>query len=170
MSIVIGIDSILALIGAATGIAAIVISYLTFESQKPKIKVKVTKCEHEFEESKTLREIRFFTHLEILNRGDRGTTISKIELAFVNNGKKYALEQEMRGEQIVSEGLFGRKDFEYKRLWINSLETKDISPIFAEVYEGSQKENIECTLTVYHTLKTCKIKVVSKKVEHQPLE
>jgi len=158
------------IIGAVTGVIAIVVSILTFEKQRPKINVKAVKCEHMFEESKTSKTIRFITHIQILNRGDRGTTVNKIKLEFVDNGKKYGLEQEIKGEQIVSKSMFGTKCVEYKNLWVNSLETRDIYPFFTEVYEGSQKENIECTLTVYHTLKTSKIKVVSKRVENQSLE
>lgn len=77
---------ILGIIGTATGASAIVFSYLNYVYQKPNLDVKVTSFFHNYQKSEMFppdMEILFFPILEIKNKGDRGTTISKIELSLL---------------------------------------------------------------------------------------
>ena len=123
-------------------------------------------CSHHYQKSELFApdmEIRFFSNLEIGNDGDRGTTIRKIELSFVDNGKKYVLEHLTYGKQSEISDDWGRKITQVEYRWINPLETMGVTPLLVDKFDGVQKDEIDCIFTVVSTHKNYRVKCRSKK-------
>jgi hypothetical protein len=153
-------------INSVLGVIAIVISWLTYNSQKPNLSVKVKYCNHHYQKSEVFApemEIRFSSILEIKNRGDRGTTLNKIELSYVDNGKKCILEDSTCGKQTEGTDCWGNKITQVEFRWINPSETIGVGPVLVDEFHGVQKEEIDCIFTVFSTRKNYKVKFTSKK-------
>lgn len=111
-------------------------------------------------------ELRFTTVLEIRNCGDKGTTLSDIELSYFDNGKKYVLKNEMYGKQTEGTDSWGEKIIQVERRWVNSFETLKVNPTFVEFMGNrkDQKEEIDCVFTFISTYKNYEAKFTSKKL------
>ncbi|XES77674.1 MAG: hypothetical protein ACBZ72_02065 [Candidatus Bathyarchaeia archaeon] len=151
---------VLGAIGTITGVLSLV---WKFENQRPKMKIKVKEITHTFHETKSGKEIHFLVDLEIWNHGDRGTTINKIELAFSDDKKRHVLEQETRGRENMRTGFFGTKIIEVERKWVNPNELIEENLNLTDEYTGSEKDDILCIITLYHTRKTLRSEAISKK-------
>lgn len=160
---------ILGIIGTATGASAIVFSYLNYVYQKPNLDVKVTSFFHNYQKSEMFppdMEILFFPILEIKNKGDRGTTISKIELSFIDDGKKYVSHHPTYGKESEIADGWGKTIKQVEFRWINPSETICLNKVFVEwSKEFIPKETIDCVLTVFSTRKNKEVKITSKKVK-----
>ena len=91
--------SLLGIIGTATGIAALLISYRTYSKQKPNLKIKLTKCIHDFpnpNREPQVKDINFYANFQIRNVGDRGTKIENIVLSFIIDAKNYQAKETNR--------------------------------------------------------------------------
>jgi len=160
---------ILGIIGTATGASAIVFSYLNYIYQKPNLDVKVKSFLHNYQKSEMFppdMEILFFPILEIKNKGDRGTTMSKIELSFIDDGKKYVSYNPTYGKKSEIADSWGKTIEQVEFRWITPSETICLNPVFVEwSKEFIPKETIDCILTVFSTRKNYKVKITSKKVK-----
>jgi len=143
MSEAIGIANlVLGIVGTVTGSIAIIIHYWRLRRENPRLEVKVLECMHDFEISpRQVKTISFWTTFEIRNLGDRGTTVNEIELDFLDNGREYRFKKQyFRGLRTESESR-----------WINAHEIINIDADFYDRFEGNDREQIECTFTIYHT-------------------
>ncbi len=145
---------VLGIIGTITGSIAIFIHFWRLRKESPRLETKVLKCEHDFTFSKSqIKTISFWAGFQIKNLGDRGTSVNDIELSFEDDEKKYQLKKwYYRGTVEKSE-----------RRWINAHETIDIEADFFNTFEGTDKEQIDCTFNIYHTHGAKKVKTVSKR-------
>jgi hypothetical protein len=161
---------VLGIIGTVTGIFAIVFSYLNYKFQKPNLTVKVKRCWHSYEKAELFPaefEIRFSPTIEIKNKGDRGTTMSKIELSFVDFGKNHFLEHPTYGKQFERVDEFGQTIKQTEFRWINPTETIGLNPVFLDYFKSSfiHRETIDYVLTVFTTRKNYEVKFTSINVE-----
>lgn len=149
------VNLVLGIIGTVTGIIALFIHFWKLRRESPRLKIEVLKCEHDFEEKK--KTVSFWVDLQVKNLGDRGTSRYGMDLTFEDNGKERRLE-------MVHYGRYTVNDIKQKG-WISPHETIKISETVYARYEGDKKEQIDCTLTIYHTHGAEKVKTVSKKRE-----
>lgn len=148
------INLVLGIIGTITGIMALLIHVWRMRRESPRLKAKVLKCKHDFTVSKSkIKSISFWIEVQTKNLGDRGTSINDMDIAFEDNGKTYRLKKKY---------FRGRLKEQNKR-WINAHDTIDIEAHFYETYEGNDKEQIDCTLTVYHTHGSKDVKTLSQR-------
>jgi hypothetical protein len=144
----------LGLIGAITGILAIIISIYTYRKENPNLRVTVTGCQHKFEVSTSnIKTIRFFSEFHINNVGDRGTRISDIGLWFKVGEKEYCLKKT---------GFWNMTD---ESKWIEAHDNVDLEANFSIEYTSDEKDQLDCYFTIYHTHNPCKVKAVSIKVD-----
>lgn len=151
---------VLGIIGTITGSIAIILHFWRLRKESPHLKIKVSECKHIFTETRKRETvISFEVDFHIKNLGDRGTSINDAELTLEEDGKKYLLKkQSFRVEDSVSrEGWMG------DRKWISPHETTDMTADFWIRYEGEKREEIDCTLTIYHTHGAERVKAVSQK-------
>jgi hypothetical protein len=148
------INLILGLIGTVTGSIARIISYMTYRKDKPRLKVIVTDCIHNFNDA--LTHINLWANFQIQNQGDRGTRISDLSLSFTINKKGHTLKKqnlgETRGGSVTS-------------VWIEAHDTESFTAYFSENFESNlmeKLESIDCTFTIYHTHEPLTIKTTSK--------
>ncbi|MGD0994193.1 MAG: hypothetical protein ABR909_01550 [Candidatus Bathyarchaeia archaeon] len=142
------------LIGAFTGISAIIISVYTYRKEKPNLKVSVTDCHHRFTVSTSqIKTIFFFAKFHINNVGDRGTRINDIGLSFKVGEKEYHGKQEMFWN-VIGESK-----------WIDAHDNADIGSQFLIEYNSDEKDRLNCVFTIYHTHNPCKVKAVSEKFD-----
>jgi hypothetical protein len=145
------VNLILGIIGTVTGSIAVVIHFWRLRKENPRIKVKVLKCEHDFEQRRN--QISFWAEFQIKNLGDRGTSINDVDLVFISDNREHLLRRQyFRGPTETSE-----------RRWINPHETIDLETDFWEEYQGEVKENINCTFSLYHTHGKETVKITSRK-------
>lgn len=166
--------SILGIIGTVTGILALLISWRLYSKQKPNIKIKVVKCEHNFpnlsEKNKT-RDIRFWTKFQVKNVGDRGTKINAITLSFKTNGKEYHLkERNLQDELSDLLSVMVKSTPKNSDRWIKSHDTSDVGADFDSLFDGPEENQFECTFTICDTHKEYVVTSISKKVERPPLK
>ena len=148
------INLVLGIVGTVTGIVALFISYWTYRKENPHLKVTVSKCEHDFTLSTSqIKSVTFWVAFQIKNIGDRGTSINDISLLFRSDGKEYDWKKKyFRGPTVDSE-----------KRWIEAHDTLNIEADFYDPYEGTDREQIDCTFTIYHTHSSEKIKTVSQR-------
>lgn len=133
------INLVLGIIGTITGVIALFISFWTLRKERPHLEVEVLECEHNFGMSESQTMLTFWVKFQIKNRGDRGTSINDIDLTFEDDEKEYCFKKQyFRGQGG-------------ERRWVNAHDTIKIGADFYEPFEGSEKEQIECTFTLYHT-------------------
>jgi hypothetical protein len=153
----------LGIIGTVTGILAIGFSYLNYNFQKPNLNVKVKNCRHYYQKELVFFEIRFNQSLEIKNKGDRGTTISKIEFSFADFGKTHFLEYSTHRKQRERFDELGEKSKETEFRRIHPAETIVLDLGFSVCSNSSfiHREKINCILTIFTTRKNYKVKFTS---------
>lgn len=145
---------VLGIIGTVTGSIAIFIHFWRLRRESPRLEAKVLKCEHDFTLSTSgIKSISFWAEVQIKNLGDRGTSINDMDIIFEDNGNEYRLKKK----------YFRGLTEESKRRWINAHDIIDIEADFYETFEGNEKEQIDCTFTIYHTHGAEKVKAVSQK-------
>jgi hypothetical protein len=149
---------VLGIIGTLTGSIAVIIHIWRLRRESPRLETKVLKCEHDFTVSKSqIKTISFWAEFQMKNLGDRGTSVNDISLSFEDDGKKYQLKKRYyRGTFVESE-----------RKWINAHHTMDIEADFYDTFEGNDKEQIDCTFTIFHTHGAKNVKAVSQKREEK---
>jgi hypothetical protein len=148
------INLVLGIIGTVTGVIGLFVSYWIYRREKPSLEIKVLKCEHDFTVSKEqVKSISFWTDFLIKNKGDRGTTMIDMELAFEVAGQQYELKKQYYRDRYVNE----------KRIWISPHETLDLSTGFWGAFTGSDEEQIDCTFTIYHTHGAERMRAVSQR-------
>ncbi len=145
---------VLGIIGTVTGIVSLSLHYWRLRKESPRLETKVLKCEHNLRVSKSqIKTISFWAGFQIKNLGDRGTSVNDINLSFEDDGKKYQLKKR------YYRGTF----LENERRWINAHDTIDIEADFYNTFENNDKEQIDCTFTIYHTHGAEKVKTVSQR-------
>lgn len=136
------IELILGFIGTITGIIGLLLHYITFQKEKPRLKFELTKCEHSFYPARS--HFRLDSVFRVRNVGDRGTTITKAGLSFKLDEKIYSVPYHcfitFPGANLVLS------------LWIDAHETIDeFLTIFEIKGETITQESLDCTFTLYHT-------------------
>ena len=152
----------LGIAGTVTGVIALLISYRTYSKQKPNLKVKVVKCEHNLPAligDSQKKDINFNAEFQIKNVGDRGTSINDVVLSFTVDGKKYQFHKK----------YFRFKSGVHKSIWIDAHNTIDIEANFNEQFGGTEENQIDCTFTIYDTHKAYPFKAVSENIDRPPL-
>jgi hypothetical protein len=165
--------SLLGIIGTATGIAALLISYRTYSKQKPNLKIKVTKCVHDFPNpvrEPQAKDINFWTNFQIKNVGDRGTRIENIVLSFTINAKNYHVKETNRLSELSEITRFQLQTSQNGNRWIKAHDTVDIGSHFNISYTGTEESNIECVFDVYDTHRKHTVQGISTKVDRPPLQ
>jgi len=144
---------VLGIIGTITGSIAIFIHFWRLRKESPRLEGEILKCEHDFAVSKSkIKTVSFWVELQIKNLGDRGTSINDIDLNFEDDGQNYHLKGYFRGNVEDSQ-----------RRWISPHETINISVDYWITFEGNDKEQIDCTFTIYHTHGSQNVKTISQK-------
>lgn len=153
------INLVLGIVGTVTGIIALFISYWTYRKENPRLKVAVLKCEHDFTLSDSqIKSVNFWATFQIKNIGDRGTSINDMGLLFRSNGREYHWKKKyFRGPNEVSE-----------KRWIAAHDWDNIEADFYDTYEGTERKQIDCIFTIYHTHSSEKIRVVSQRRREKP--
>jgi hypothetical protein len=115
----------------------------------------ISECEHDFTLSTSqIKSLTFWVKFQIKNVGDRGTSIYNIGLFFRSDGKEYQWEKKyFRGPTIAT--------VDNEKRWLEVHKVLDIRADFYDTYEGTDKEQIDCTFTIYHTHSSEKMKTVS---------
>jgi hypothetical protein len=144
---------VLGIVGTVTGAIALFISAWTYRKEAPHLKASVTECKHKITlsadaKSKTLY---FWATLLIKNRGDRGTRITDSKISFSVGDKDYCYSKK------YFRGI--KPDTESK--WVEAHDTIELSADFYEVYDGEEKNQIKCQLTLFHTHGITKADVTS---------
>jgi hypothetical protein len=148
------IGLVLGIIGTVTGIFALFISYWTYRKAKPHLKLKVTKCVHEFMFSRSqVKHITFWSFFQIRNLGDRGTRIREVELTFKIGTKKYTLRKYEPREKLEHE----------QTIWVEAHDTALVGAYFTTPFDSNEEERIECTFITYHTHGVNRINAVSNR-------
>ena len=153
----------LGLIGAFTGISAIIISVYTYRKENPNLKVSVTDCQHKFTFSTVQSNavpvsqefIEFFVKFHVSNVGDRGTRINDIGLSFKVDEKEY---------HVKKSGYWNGVG---ESKWIDADDNADIEANFYVEYKSDAEKDpdYDCVFTIYHTHNPCKVKAVSIRVD-----
>jgi hypothetical protein len=82
------ITSLLGLFGFFISCVALIISYLTYRRQEPRLEIEVKKCIHSYKVSiSNVKELKIYSLFQIFNKGDRRTRLSKVELHILIDGK-----------------------------------------------------------------------------------
>jgi hypothetical protein len=146
----------LGLIGTITGTIALFISYWTLRKESPRLRMAVLKCEHSIKvQTSQVRTITFWVEVQVRNIGDRHTSVYDMTLAFEDNGKKYSFKKDYFRDVLPEE----------PRILIPAHDVVNVGADFYHRYEGNDKEQIKCTLAIYHTHKTEVVETVSQRVK-----
>lgn len=155
MSEISNINIVLGILGTVTGAIALFVSWWTLRKESPRLRMTVLKCEHSIKvQTNRVRTITFWAEVQVKNVGDRHTSVYDMSLAFEDNGNKYSFKKSYFRDLPSQE-----------RILIPAHDVVNIRADFYERYEGNDKEQIKCTLTIYHTHKTEAVKTVSQKVK-----
>jgi hypothetical protein len=157
--------NLLGIIGAVSGIIALVISYRTYSKQKPNLKVKVANCEHNqfFQTDIHHVAINLWAKFQIKNVGDRGTSINDIVLSFMVDGKKYQFHKKYFRSSKDFQTTSDLENFKPSQsIWIEAHDTIDIDAGFNEQFDGREENQIVCVFTIYDTHKTYRVRAISK--------
>ena len=104
-----------------------------------------------------IKTVSFWVNFQVKNLGDRGTTITDVDLTFKDSLKKddhFRKSHFRLGEAYIQEN----------RIWLNAHETQDIGADFhVTSFEGNDKEQIDCTFIIYHTHDSEEVKAISQK-------
>jgi hypothetical protein len=148
--------NLLGIIGIATGLFALLISYRTYSKQKPNLNVKVTNCEYtiSFDSAIHHRAINFSAKFQIKNVGDRGTNINDIVLSFKVDGKEQSINP-FYTHELESSKL-------NQRLWIEAHGIIDIEASFNGQFDGTEEDEMACIFTISDTHKTYRVRAISK--------
>jgi len=145
----------LGVIGTITGAIALFISGWTLRKESPRLRMTVLKCEHSIKvQTNQVRTITFWVEIQVRNIGDRHTSVYDMSLAFEDNGNKYSFKKGYFRD-IPSQG----------HILIPAHGVVNIRADFYERYEGNDKEQIKCTLAIYHTHKTEVVETVTQRVK-----
>jgi hypothetical protein len=134
---------VLGIIGTVTGAIALFISAWTYRNEAPHLKVTVKECKHKITlaADATNKTLYFWVTLLIKNQGDRGTRITDANISFNLGGKDYCFRKKyFRGTKPDAESR-----------WVEAHDTIELSVDFYELYDGEEKNEIECKLTLFHT-------------------
>jgi len=165
--------SLLGIIGTATGIAALLISYRTYSKQKPNLKIKLTKCIHDFPNSTRepqVKDINFYANFQIKNVGDRGTKIENIVLSSTIGGANYQTKEINQLSDLREITRFQLETPQNESRWIKAHDTVDIGSHFKISYNGREEDKIECIFDIYDTHKKYEVQGNSTKVGRPPLQ
>lgn len=147
----------LGIIGTITGAIALVVSYVMYRREKPKLKLKIEKCEHEYVTSKSnFKTLSFYVSFEVRNLGDRGTSINDVGLSFLKKGKK-TFEIKKTTFRPYAE-----------RIWLNAHDTVNFAVNFG-ITAGGELGRIDCLFTIYQTHGNDTIKCTSVRKPPKPL-
>lgn len=135
---------VLGIVGTITGSIAIIIHYWRLRRENPRLEISVLSCEHSFTISKSnVKTVSFWVEFQAKNFGDRGTTLNDVGLGFGKLGKSEYRKQYWR---------LGKEYVPNDKMWINAHETRDIGADFVAIeFPSEDKEQIDCTFTIYHT-------------------
>lgn len=137
------IELALGIIGTVSGIGGLLIHYLEYKREKPEIEVELESCSHIYNKD----FLEFKPVLTIRNRGDRPSTIFKIEMwAMI----KTPLDFVKYGERPSAIGVDYRKTH---RLEVN--DTVNLKPTIKmplSLVLKPDKKEIEFELIIHHTL------------------
>ncbi|MHA2052848.1 MAG: hypothetical protein ACW99F_04535 [Candidatus Hodarchaeales archaeon] len=164
--------NLLGIIGTVTGILALLISWRTFSKQKPNLKIKIAKCEHNYPnlaDKTKKKDIHFIAKFQVKNTGDRGTKIDKIALSFKSNDKKYKLD-EINPLSDFSDmiNISVKSTNQNSDRWIKAHDATDIWARFSSLFEGLEENQIDCTFHISDTHKEYILKATSKKGARPP--
>jgi hypothetical protein len=150
------INIVLGILGTVTGAIALFISWWTLRKESPRLRMTVLKCEHSIKvQTSHVRTITFWVEIQVKNIGDRHTSVYDMSLAFEDNGNKYSFKK----------GYFRDIPSQEQRILVPAHDVVNVRADFYERYEGNDKEQIRCTLAIYHTHKTEVVETVSQKVK-----
>jgi len=135
------LELILGVYASIIGTLSLILYFIKLRREKPQLAVSFVKCSHTYGKPAIKDWLLYFRPLiRIRNRGDRGTTVSTVELVFKLNNKEFT---------EVAEGRF---------LENNKIKAHDSVDLNALIYsyderilEFQKKDRIKCTFTVIHT-------------------
>lgn len=153
---------ILGLIGTITGVLALLISYRTYASAKPKLNVTVKKCEHLYDKltQEKSEKIIINSQLSISNVGDRRTTLNETEIQFVHDGKNYAFKKEFKRTVYDDDN----NELGFSKVSIDPHETINEYLYFDGLVEGNEQEKIACGFKIFHTHGEYSFKATSERL------
>ena len=102
-----------------------------------------------------MRTITFWVEIQVRNIGDRHTSVYDMNLAFEDNGNKHSFKK----------AYFRDVPSQEQRVLVPAHDVINIWADFYERYEGSDKEQIKCTLAICHTHRTEVVETVSQRVK-----
>lgn len=153
---------VLGLIGAITGVLALLISYRTYANARPKLNVTVKKCEHLYDKltEEKSEKIIINTQLSISNVGDRRTTLNETEIQFVHEGKNYAFKKDFQRTVYDDDN----DELGFSKISIDPHETINEYLYFDGMVEGIEQEKIECNFKIFHTHGEYSFKATSERL------
>lgn len=133
------ITLILGLVGSATGVASLIVHALKFRKERPNIVAELVDAKHFYrrrDEGEEIYQLGFLLDTQVINKGDRGTTIGKAILHFTIGEKRHHITA---------------IDFE-ERLEPNDMTTVRPHFVFDSSYdEAPEQEEIPFKLILGHT-------------------
>ncbi|MCW3977627.1 MAG: hypothetical protein NWE77_06820 [Candidatus Bathyarchaeota archaeon] len=132
---------IIAVYGSVIGTFSLFLYFIKLRREKPHLTISTVKCSHTYTKASVKAEILWFNPLiRIENTGDRGTTVSKVELAFRLNNTKFI--------ECTEGGSLGDNR-------IKAHGTLDLRPTIKSyndaILDFKKQERIECAFTLFHT-------------------
>lgn len=140
------INLILGIVGTGTGIIALVIHFFRLRSERPRLKVDIISCSHQFGTTKngSTEKIYIDPNFKVRNVGDRGTNVSEMHVSFRIAGREYS------GKDAVYFHVANGREFS-ERKWIEAHATVEVSPRFEIPYDGPIEDSIDCRFALHHT-------------------
>jgi hypothetical protein len=138
----------LGIIGTLTGAIALIISYITYRREKPNLKIEVLESKYNFTHNPSEKtHINFWTKFQVRNLGDRGTRIYDIGLSFRVDSKDYSLKKEF----YLRVPLKRMEAKQAGTIWLGAHDRKCFQGQFVQEYDSTEKEQIDCIFTIWHT-------------------
>ena len=136
------IGTITGIIGAITGLYSLYLTRKRMQREEPHLGIRFIECFHTYSPDKTRKDwLMYFRPLfRINNIGDRGTTVSKVEIVFKLDNKEFT---------ELAEGALLQNNK------IDAHSTVDLSPLIYSYDETirafKEQGEIKCIFTLFHT-------------------
>lgn len=146
------VELILGIYASLIGTLSLFLYLIKLRREKPHLTISFAECSHIYSKPSAKVGLLCFNPLiRIKNTGDRGTTASKVELAFRLNSEEFI-------EFTEGDRLGHRK--------IDAHDVIDLRPGMCSnshsILNFMQQERIPCTFTVYHTHGLEKVECISE--------
>ena len=135
------IGTITGIIGTITGLYSLYLTRKRMQREEPHLGIRFIECFHTYSKPAITDWLLYFRpRIRIDNTGDRGTTVSKVEIMFKLNNKEFT--------EIVEGGFLQNNK-------IDAHSTVDLNPLIYSydetILEFQKQDKIECTFELFHT-------------------